>query len=1841
MKRYLQHSFLKRAVALSLAIIQVLIVAPVEDLGAAIVAEMQKPAPVRANRTVPPVTPISPFPVFSARPSDEEITRARVFEEPLVPMTGKSSEAANRQLANALSVYLRSGNPEDLSLLETFLHENPDSVWRASLWTDMGIVYRRTGYFSKALKTWEQAWELSKNETAPMARAIANRTLAEYAELSARLGRYEILEPLFEETKDRPIGGSPAEKLHGAKQGLWLMNNRPQDAFRCGPMALDRILAFQQGAAYKGDERLLRSESTRRGMSLPEVMALGNKLGMNLQMAIRSRSAEVLLPAVVHWKAGHYAALLKEENGRYLVQDPTFGDELWVSRQALEEESSGYFLVRAGDLPQGWKPVGQTEGGLVWGKGNTSSDNPEAQTCRDEKAKGCTTCGRGMAVYDIHLMLVNLNITDIPLGYAPPRGPSVDFRLTYNHRDAFQPAIFSYSNVGPKWTFDWLAYITDNPSNLTASVTHYVQGGGQETYSGYNAGTQSYAPHYRSRAVVVRTSSSPIRYEMRMPDGSIRVFAQPDGAATFPRKVFMTEWIDAVGNSLTFTYDSSLRLAAVTDAIGQVTTLSYELSGDPLKITRVTDPFGRYAVLQYNADGRLQSITDQIGLQSSFEYTSSDFIRTMTTPYGKTTFQYGEEGSGVSRTRWIEATDPLGGGERVEFRQGAPGISSTEPSAVVPVGMSTMNACLNCRNTFYWDKRALSLYRGDYTKAQITHWLHEIDWNVTSGVIESTKQPLENRVWYQYPGQSYAHQIGSASQPTKIGRVLDDGTTQLIQLEYNSAGKVIKATDPLGRETVYVYGTNNTPDPTPSTGTGLDLLEIKQKNGAGYDVLASFTYNSQHQPLTSTDAALQVSTATYNSNGDLATIVTAPRGGLTEAQRTTTYEYYADNAPLGPGRPKRIVGPVTGATTDFAYDDHGRLATVTASDGYALTTTYDNFDRPTSIVYPDSTSEQIAYDKLDVSATRDRLGRWTHYFHDAEGRLVSTVDPQGQVVTNQWCNCGSLKKIVDGNGNTTSWELDAQGRVIKEVRADSTFTAFVYENATSRLKRRTNRKGEHTDYTYFKDNNINTISYPNPGQPTSTVSFTYEAAYNRLLTMVDGIGTTTYSYNPITSSPGTLGAGAMASIDGPLANDTIVYGYDELGRVSASSINGTNARLTFDPLGRVSAATNALGTFTYGYVNQTARLQGVAYPNGQTIEFSYFNNTADRRLQQIHNKLAGGATLSKFDYAYDPAGHLTTWTQQRDDGALAVSRAYDFGYDRADQLTLADYRTTGAVPAVLTRYVYNYDGAGNRRSEQIDDAVLQANYDNMNRMTSRTPGGPLYFAGTLDEAAAVTIQAKPAEVSASNQFNATAVVPSGTTSIQITAKDYSGNLRTNTYDVVQSGASASYTYDDNGNLTGDGARSFEWDAENRLLAIEAGTHRSEFTYDGLGRRVRIVEKENAATVSDHWYLWCGLAVCEERDSTGANVLKRFFGQGELIGSTPYFYTTDHLGSVREMTDSSGTIQARYDYDPYGRRTKLSGSLEADFGYTGHYAHAASGLALSLFRAYDANLGRWISEDPAGLEGGLNFYAYAANAPGSFIDPLGLAIKDCLAGLAKGFVGGLVGGFGGAFVLGAAGAVFGSGVAVGLGVALGAAGLLYLGYQVYKGWSSCWTASEWTEFVCTLVGASAGAMAAGPLGFAAGRAVGGALGRAGGTAGGVGAGAGTSAGSGAGSSSGSGTGPSGGASSGGTGGAGGGASGGGTGGAGGGASGGTGTGYSDKVQEIINQIIQSGAKVKLNPKTATQEGNVTIDFGEGVRVNLRVETHALSRNGPPIRHANVETIIKSLRSKSIENVHITD
>jgi RHS repeat-associated protein len=94
-----------------------------------------------------------------------------------------------------------------------------------------------------------------------------------------------------------------------------------------------------------------------------------------------------------------------------------------------------------------------------------------------------------------------------------------------------------------------------------------------------------------------------------------------------------------------------------------------------------------------------------------------------------------------------------------------------------------------------------------------------------------------------------------------------------------------------------------------------------------------------------------------------------------------------------------------------------------------------------------------------------------------------------------------------------------------------------------------------------------------------------------------------------------------------------------------------------------------------------------------------------------------------------------------------------------------------------------------------------------------------------------------------------------------------------------------------------------------------------------------------------------------------------------------------------VTDASGALKARYDYDPYGKSVVVDGNMNVDFGYTGHYFHAPSGLNLTLYRAYNPALGRWLSRDPIGENGGTNLYGYVFNSPVKLVDPLGLEVPN--------------------------------------------------------------------------------------------------------------------------------------------------------------------------------------------------------------------------------------------------------
>jgi RHS repeat-associated protein len=1156
-----------------------------------------------------------------------------------------------------------------------------------------------------------------------------------------------------------------------------------------------------------------------------------------------------------------------------------------------------------------------------------------------------------------------------------------------------------------------MSYVEDDPTAIGDPIELYIRGGGKEPYDGFVNGVS--APQQDMRAVMTIVSTNPIKYERELPDGSKEVFAQSDGAATAPRRIFLTEIKDPQGNKLTLTYDGQLRLVSVTDAVGQVTTLSYELGSDPLKITKVTDPFGRFAKFEYDDSGQLTRITDVIGLSSEFEYgvnqeylsSTTDFIRALTTPYGTTTFRSGVGPyASVNTNRWVEATDPLGGTERVEhILNGTNPLPGSDPANTVPAGF-TGNSGLNSHLSIYYSKLVMDRQTTDPPDPEdgtIFRFRSSSQFKISAYQLQSTKLPLENRVWYEHEGETIQNGVGPTGRPAKIGRVLDDGSSQLYRYEYNSRGKKTRNTDPVGRETLYEYASNE-----------IDLLRTKQKNGANYDLLKERTYNSGHRALTSKETAGQTWTYTYNSQGQRLTVTTPPRAGITE-NRTTTWSYDTD------GYLQSVTSPATGATTSYTYDSYGRTRTVTDSDGYTMTLDYDALDRQTKVTYPDSTFEETVYERLDAVRSRDRLGRWAHVVYDALRRPIATTDPLGRTVTQQWCNCGSLEAVIDANGNRTEWERDIQGRVTKEIRANGSEWLLGYEQTSSRLKTMTDPKEQVKTYSYFLDDKIQSVAYTNEEHETPNISFTYDPVFPRVSTMVDGSGTTTYGFHPI-STPPLPGSGKLSSVNGPIADDTTTYSYDELGRVVSQAINGVALTHDYDVLGRIEAEANLLGTFTYEYEGATSRLRRVTYPNGQISTYSYYPNSGDHRLQEIHHKKSDGATLSKFNYAQDAEGNITTWTQQQDTNP---AKAFDLEYDRADELRRAVWRTTDPTPSILKRYAYTYDAAGNRTVEQIDNAPFLSAYDDMNRLSSQSPGGTMRFAGTLNEAATVTIQGAPATVTSDNRFAGAAQVGSGTSQVVVKAKDYAGNERTNTYEVSVSGSSKTFTFDANGNMTGDGSRTFEWDAENRLIAINQGVNRTEFSYDGESRRVRVVEKTNGDVTSDMRYVWCDLDICEERNAAGTTVTKRFFAQGVLEGATVRFYTQDHLRSIRELTDGSQSVVARYDYEPFGKRTKISGTAEAAFGFTGHYVHAPSGLDLALHRAYDSGLARWLSEDPLGTQnrpglfskatdnplGGetptdlissLNRYAYVANNPVGRIDALGLAgcdTDDCIWG----------------------------------------------------------------------------------------------------------------------------------------------------------------------------------------------------------------------------------------------------
>ena len=207
--------------------------------------------------------------------------------------------------------------------------------------------------------------------------------------------------------------------------------------------------------------------------------------------------------------------------------------------------------------------------------------------------------------------------------------------------------------------------------------------------------------------------------------------------------------------------------------------------------------------------------------------------------------------------------------------------------------------------------------------------------------------------------------------------------------------------------------------------------------------------------------------------------------------------------------------------------------------------------------------------------------------------------------------------------------------------------------------------------------------------------------------------------------------------------------------------------------------------------------------------------------------------------------------------------------------------------------------------------------------------------------------------------------------------------------MTATGAGATQTYDANGNLIqkveGGVTWTYVWNAENQLTRVlNGGSEVARYKYDPLGRRV---ERVAGGTTS----LWAYEGGDLLRETIGASSTKYIHGPGideplarDIAGTLTYLHP-DGLGSITTTTSAAGAVVTSDSYDAFGT---LSGGASG-YAYTGREWDPDAGLYYYRARSYDPQVGRFISEDPIGFDGGNNFYAYVANNPVVLIDPYGL------------------------------------------------------------------------------------------------------------------------------------------------------------------------------------------------------------------------------------------------------------
>jgi len=1006
--------------------------------------------------------------------------------------------------------------------------------------------------------------------------------------------------------------------------------------------------------------------------------------------------------------------------------------------------------------------------------------------------------------------------------------------------------------------------------------------------------------------------------------------------------------VDAAGRQLVFTYDAHKRIATVVDPSGGVIAYGYDSVGN---LVSVQYPDGRSKTYHYNEPAHtgganlphaLTGITDENGDRyATYAYDAAG--RAVSTAHAGGadlhTLSYGPASTTV--------TDPLGTQRVYGFTTVLGVVKSTGQSQ--PGG----SGCGPASSSVAYDANGNVARRTDFNGHTACY-----AWDLTRNLETARLEGLASGV--ACPADIAAHTPAPNSAERKI------------LTQWHASFRLPTQITEAGRETATAYDSRGNPvsRTVKDTATGQTrtwttaytyhpsvpgVLVQKTEDGPRTDVSDLTTTDYYPIDATCTGAPLgcrgqikQITNAlghltaydeydphgrllkTTDPNGLVTTLTYSPRGWLTS----------------------RSVG---GETTGFDYDGVGQLVKLTRPDASFVSFEYDPAHRLTAIVQQDGS--RLAY-TLDAAGNRIHeaitapgggaaLYSRSRSF-DALGRLWQDIGAYNQTVTHQYDAQGNLRQ-TDG-ARTDVADLTAHGydqldRLVQTLNADGGVEQY-RPNALDQTTQVVDPAGQATVHTRNAFGDVVQTQSADTGATTRSFD---EAGNTKTETDARGV-TVTYAYdalNRLTRKQSSQSGSPVYTYQ----YDTCLNGQ---GRLCSTQRDGSlDAYFNYDAQGRLAARFNfGSSTTAIGHTwRPGGQPQTVVYPGSRTVTYGY---DAQGRISQVSTALGGNPAVVL-------AGSFVH-------GAFGGPLGFQYGNGQTVQTSLdADYRPTHRHDGPYDVH-YGHDPAGNvNQINDVNNIPVTYGYDSTGRLVSALDGKPNGF-GSL----AWSYDANGNRQSETRN--------AGTTPYVYSPPNWLYQKGGVTRSKTPSGNTASIS----------GTASFAYDGYDRLVASQTASETTTYTYNALGERIR---KQNQNGLSTIFHYGPNGELLFEKNQQG-KTKEYVWLDGRPIAridnsTTIYYYHVDHLGTPRAMTNGSGTVVWRADYEPFGKANVTTSTVENNLRLPGQYFDRETNLHYNYFRDYDPTTGRYIQADPIGLDGGMNLYAYTKQNPLRYIDPDGL------------------------------------------------------------------------------------------------------------------------------------------------------------------------------------------------------------------------------------------------------------